>query len=122
MVQPLVTGVVPLPFEAPLLGFAEAPGGVDTIHGPVEIALLEVETGALQWSVGSDAVQDFVEGLGDLGGRFENRSVPTPQPVPPPHLPCLRGCQHRAAPTTGLAGDHPRGRPRAAPPPPQLAH
>ena len=105
MVQPFITGVVPLPFEAPLLGFAEAAGGVDAIHGPVEIALLEVESGALQWSVGSDAVQDFVEGLGDLGGRIEDVPVQRQQPARPQHLRCLAGAEHRVDPMPGLSGD-----------------
>src|ERR1700761_3454735 len=105
MVKPLVAGVVPLPFEAPLLGFGEAACGVDAIHCPVEIALLEVETGAFQRSVGSDAVQDLIEGLGDFGGRIEDMPVQRQQPVRPQHLRCLAGAEHRVDPMPGLSRD-----------------
>src|ERR1700753_626216 len=105
MVKPLVAGVVPLPFEAPLLGFGEAACGVDAIHCPAEIALLEVETGALQRSVGSDAVQDLIEGLGDFGGRIEDMPVQRQQPVRPQHLRCLAGAEHRVDPMPGLSRD-----------------
>ena len=106
MVQPLVTDVVPLPLEAPLLGFAEAAGGADAVHGPSEIALLEVDTGAFEGPIGGHPAQDLVEGVGDLGGRVEDMPVQRQQPVRPQHLRCLAGAEHGVDPMPGLSRDN----------------